>query len=334
MEALDTGDRLRFDTFEEAFAAPDPTPADDSPSSSTETPASETAATPADATAPPATETTAPAPDVPPRDEGPIPFERHKKVLEGARAETTAAKEELARLRDQLGWADGMDRQTLEEAFQLGRRYRTDPQGFVRQMLQDALADETVAPLIRSEAARALASGRQPTVAPDELAPDIPVVDEAGKVVGHSYSADRVLQIVKREVAQALHQHVDPLRQDLDTRRAQAQAEATTQAARDWSKKTYEWATQSLPDFEAHRAAIGERYAAYINADPEMDPIVAMVAGWKDVVGSTLGNVEQAKADAVAALKTKAAAGTVNPASAGVASTTRPTGFDDPSLQW
>lgn len=280
------------------------------------------AAQPADpSSAQPEAATTAPAGDgLTEGAQGPIPFTVHKTALENAR--TKEADRVRAEVQAQYGWAAGVDRSTAEAGMQIGRMFQQDRPGFIRQVLAEAMADQTLAPMVRSEAARVLGSRRQE--APADLSPDIPVMDAQGNMVAQTYSATRVQQIVQ----QALEQALQPLQQDYQQRQQRdqqvayaQQLESTTQDI--WSD------VSSLPGFADHKDEIAKVFAATPG-----DPGRALRAAWKQVVGPKVGVVDKVRADYQKELQTKAAASTVNPASAVIPATKRPRSFKDPSLKW
>ena len=284
----------------------------------------ETPAQPEAATTQPAETTTAQAPVHPSAEKtGPIPFDVHKTALENARTKA------VAEYKEKFGWAEAVDRNAYEEAARIGQLYQRDKPAYIRQVLAEAVNDPTLAPLVRSEAARVLGSRQQPT-APVDLTPDIPVVDEQGRVVSHSFSADRVKQLLKQEreaLKQELLGEIAPLKQDRETAQRQEQARKEQAQLQSTVTSLYEQATTDLPHFKEHEQEI----AAAFEKIPG-DPGTALYRAYAQVVIPKLTAAGQAKA--VEDLKTKAAASTANPASATVATTKRPKSFTDSSLKW
>ncbi len=308
-------------SFAEAFAT-------DATAASSQTPAPEGAATTAPAEGQATDSATSPS-----EPKGPIPFDVHKTALENARIK--AAEQAKQEFEQQFGWAKTVDRTAVEDAMRLGQLYQSDRAGYIRQVLGEAVADPTLAPLVRSEAARVLGA-RAPQ--PVDLSPDIPVVDNNGQVVTHTFSADRVKAIVQHAVQEALQKEVAPLKQDFQTRQdrdaaIQAQRELDTQV-----QDIYSEAIQMLPGFKEHEAEIAKVFDAMPPFDPNDQRAAdkALRKAWHQVVGSTLANRDQTRTQMLDELKTKAAAGTgsVNPAGAAVTATKRPTSFHDASLSW
>lgn len=284
----------------------------------------DTTAQPEAATTQPAETTTAPATTHTSEKTGPIPFDVHKTALDNARTKARAEVEA------ELGWAKTVDRAQVEEAARIGHMYQTDKPAYIRQVLAEALADQELAPLVRSEAARVLGSRPKEQTQTDELAADIPVVDENGRVVSHSFSADRVKQLLKQEresLKQELLGEIAPLKQreavakqQEHQRQEQAHIEKTVQTV-------YEQATSDLPMFKEHEAEISKAFA-----DIPGDPGTALYRAWAKVVLPKLEANNQSKT--LDELKTKAAASVGNPNAAVVATTKRPRSLTDSSLQW
>ena len=312
-------------TFEQAFAS-EGTAAE----SPTATPTIETAQTDsasADTRVPPA-EGDATA-DVHPNTEtqGPIPFERHKEILETWKQK--ARDEALTEWRSQYGWAEQVPREQLQTMNDWYQRAAQDPVTFALDLVDELSADQAHAPALRSHAARLLRAARQPAADPD-IAPDIPVMDAQGQVVSQAFSADRVKQLIAREVAKA----VNPLQEDVNARKQQEQRETYAREVQQFTKREssrIRASVEKLPHAKEHWQAIVAKAQTY----PEDIPVgEALRDAYYDVVGPLL--TDRAKSDVLDTLKTKAAAasGSVNPAGAAIASSKRPASFLDPNLQW
>jgi hypothetical protein len=254
---------------------------------------------------------------------GPIPFEVHKTALENARTKGAAEYKE------KFGWAENLDRSLIEETTKIGTLYRNDKPAFFRQLLAEAAGNPETLAVLRSESARFLAGARQQPAAVD-LTPDIPVVDDQGRVVSHSFSAERVKQLLKQErdsLKQELLGEIAPLKQDRETAQRQEQARQEQAHLQSTVTTLYEQATTDLPHFKEHEQEI----AAAFEKIPG-DPGTALYRAYAQVVIPKLNAASQAKA--LDDLKTKAAASTANPASAAVATAKRPKSFNDPALTW
>jgi hypothetical protein len=256
----------------------------------------------------------------PSEPKGPIPFDVHKTALENAR--TKAAEQAQQEFDSQFGWAKAVDRGAVEEAARLGQLYQTDRAGYIRQVLAEAITDPTLAPLVRSEAARVLGS-RQSQPQPAQTVPDVPIVNEQGQVVGN------LRDIVQAHLAEYAAKEIAPLKSDLQQRKAEADARKAHDELQTHVQDIYAEAVDLLPGFKEHEAEIAKVFATIPG-----DPAKAMRAAWKQVVGSTLANRDSVRTATLDELKTKAAASAVNPAQTAVTSTSRPKSFHDPSLKW
>ena len=258
---------------------------------------------------------TAPAPDqtgaLHPSTEGPIPFPVHKTALENARIK---AVEEW---RQQHGWAEQVDRASVLEAERLGSLYRQDRAGYVRQLLTEAAQDPTLAPVVRSEAARILGARH---AQPVDLSPDVPVLDEHGNVVTQTLSADRIQARIDAAVAKALGtfgETVKPLLTEREQRQAEAQAAEQARQLEVDVSDLYAEAIDVLPHFKEHEVAI----AQVMDTIPG-DPAKAMRQAWKQVVGPLLS--AKAKADVLDSFNKKVAAQTVDGSGKAASTPARP----------
>ena len=310
-------------TFTEAFASEGT--AVDSP---TTTPATETSTT--DSASAPATAApvqTATTPDVNPSTEsGPIPLDRHTAILANAREKAKA--EALAEWRQQYGWAESMPRDQVTAMSDWYQRAAQDPVKFAADLVDELAADPSHAPALRSQAARLLRAAR--AQAETDIEPDIPVLNDQGQVVSKAFSADRVRQLIAREVEKA----VNPLQQSQHQREQREQQETYQRQLQTFTRQEssrIRAAVEKLPHATEHWDAIVAKAKTYSEDIPVGE---ALRAAWAEVVGPLL--TARAKTEVLDTLKTKAAAaaGAVNPATAASATTTRPKSFHDPSLTW
>lgn len=312
-------------TMAQAFAA-DVAPVAASLPADTSTEGTTADSASADATVPPAISASE-TPINPSTDaaDGPMPLERHKKILDGVYKERDDAKTQLDGWKA-FEWAKSVDRTAVETAQKLGQLFQTDRAGYIRQLLSEAAADPQFAPIVRSEAARALAAGRGAQAPSFE--PDIPVYDNQGQLVSQTFSAGKVHELIKHSVAEALGKELSPLKADFESRQQREQAEQSQRDMHATTDKIYAHAREILPHFQEHEAEIGKVFGAMTGTDLQED----LHKAWKQVVGPKLS--AKATADVLDSLKTKAAATTVNPSSAVVAATKRPTSLTDKSLKW
>ena len=313
-------------TFEQAFSASEGTAADSLPATpATDSSQTDSASAPATG-APAATEA---ATDVHPgtEDQGPIPVDRHKAILEHARTE--ARDKAVAEWRQQYGWAEQVPREQLQTMNDWYQRAAQDPVAFALDLVDELSADQSHAPALRSHAARLLRAARAQSPEAD-ITPDIPVMDAQGQVVSQAFSADRVKQLIAREVAKA----VNPLNEDKKTREDREHHETYQRELQQFTKREssrIRASVESRPHAKEHWQAIVAKAQTY----PEDIPVgEALRDAYYDVVGPLL--TDRAKSEVLDTLKTKAAAasGSVNPAGAAIASSKRPASFFDPNLQW
>lgn len=295
------------------------TPTTDTSSTSSAAPSS------ADATAPPApgiTDTpTASAAGAPPQDRWPD-------ILNNARAKTRSEVE--SEFQQKYGWATQVDPQDIAKLQGWSQAYSADPVKWFAQTVADLKAAHPhLAPQLHSEAARVLAAARQtqqPTAPDVDFTPDIPVQDETGRVVAQTFSAEKVLRLIKQE-REANAQAVKPLQEERQTRLQQEQHAAQQRELNDTVQAIWEPAITELPHFKENIREIGKVFATIPG-----DSAQALHRAWWKVVGPQLD--AKSRATQLESLQTKAAASTVNPAGAVVASTRRPTSFNDPNLKW
>lgn len=246
---------------------------------------------------------------------GPIPFDVHHTALENAR--TKARDETLAEWRQQHGWAEQVDRAAVQEAARLGQLYSQDRAGYVRQLLTEAVLDPTLAPVVRSEAARIL--GQRQTKEPD-LSPDIPVVDDHGNVVSQTLSHERIQARIDAGIAKALStlgERFDPLLKDREARQATEQAAEQERQIDAWRDDVYSEAVDTLPHFKEYEAEIAKAMEAIPG-----DPAKALRKAWAQVVGPQLE--AKATSKALDSFKHKAAAQTVDGSGKAASTPSRP----------
>lgn len=236
-----------------AAAFPDmgePTGADSSP------------AHPASAEPPPAEATLPPAPaaeGASPTD-GPIPFERHKAVLENARKDAREAAEK--ELKQKYGWAERYDPQAVEQANRLYQWLQADPVQF-RAFLDQQL--QTMQPKVE-----------------EPPAPDLKAED--GTPVYSAPQMQKLLEWQRSQFEQQLDQRfqaeVKPMQQAHELARLDASAKATatsmlTDARQHWPRfgaleKTIKQIMVANPTVnlhEAYIAAFREEGVKQIEAD-------------------------------------------------------------------
>lgn len=259
-------------------------------------------ATPTDSTqtAAPATQAT-PSPITDNTSTGEPPKERWDDILKNARAKEREAA--LGEWRQQYGWAESVDRSQLQSMSEWFSLYQGDPADFLERAYQEALSHPVHGATVKSRVGRMMASMRQQqaTAAPD-LEPDVPVMNEQGQVVSRTFSAEKVKALVEHAIAQA----TSPFKEDLETRKTQAQqaeAKAHAEAQADADLQY----VKSMPMFEEHKADI----VAVFKANPKMTLRQAYDDVLKTKIFPSIGQKSEAKV--LSDLQQKANAQTVSP---------------------
>lgn len=240
----------------------------------------------------------------PSEPKGPIPFEVHKTALDNARTKAVADFRQTA---------------GIDDAVRMSQRINTDAPGFWRDYTTELLAHPTHGPAVRSDLARMFGGLRNPSQAPAvDLSPDVQITDAEGKVVGATFSADRVSAIVAKAVQDAIAKEVAPLKQE------SAKARAEREAA-DFSTKAAAHADSTLVDvldileISDATSADAKKLLAAVNAlmaqDARLPPEKAARQVFKTHVRPTLeGKAQQATLDK---LQQKAAGNTASSGGAG-----------------
>jgi hypothetical protein len=286
---------------------------------------------PADATTPPADAATSPDDAVAPPSAEPIPFERHKAILEAAYKERDDEKAKWSRLE----WADalvtaGKTPEQVREAVTLLDSLDGDYVGTLDRLFRIADQHPELQQHVRSLAGRWLGQSGPTTQAAEsdpEPQPDF-VEPNTGKPV---FSAERLKQWQDwqaRQLEARITQRFAPLvRAHEDTQnRARQQAELDRQAA---TLKAEFDRYAAKPHFQDHKAEI-------------LDLIKA--SGWKMSIGDAYNEVlltkvlptanQTAKAQQLAELRTQAAASSPKASSAATVTPADVRSFNDPRLKW
>lgn len=277
----------------------------------------------ADATVPPAT--AAPTDGNQPGAEakGEPPKERWDDILNNARTKTRAEVE--AEYKQKYGWAESVNPTEFQQIQQWARQYQSDPIAWFAQTAAELRQQfPHLAQNLHSEAARVLAGARSnpQQAAPTDIEPDIPVVDEQGRVVSQAFSADRVKQLIAHAVQDAIGKEVAPMKADFQSRQQQEQARQEQAQIESSVKSIYEQASSELPQFKENEAEIAKALAEIPG-----DPGTALYRAWAKVV---LPKYQaQSKADVLDSFKQKAAAKTEAPSAGAASPMTRPTNARD-----
>jgi hypothetical protein len=300
-------------SFADAFAA------DASPASTPSTPPTTTA----DAVVPPAAgDDTTPGQDRSPF----IPRER----FDAVHGERNTLKE----WKEQHAWAETVDRTAVAEAQRIGQLFANDKPGFIREVLADAVNDPSLAPLVRSEAARLLGS-RSPQAATAPPAVDmtpVPVQLENGQVIP-LYTADQ-LGALKQQWMQEMRTEFAPAQQTAEQFQKAAQHYERVQQADGFAKSFY-GDLSKLPGFTEHKEAIRQELGTTrLETDHPAEVRAAALAIYNRVVVPKLLAGRESKV--LEDLQQRAHAATsVNPGSAAPSSPRAITSFKDlPADAW
>lgn len=261
-------------------------------------PASSTA-TSATGSAAPATSapTQSVAPDSGGSQQGPLPYERHKAILDGAYAERDTAKRAAEEYKQRYGWAE---------------QFETNPYQFVEGWYDKLLDHPEYGPQLIARSARALASRRGAHQASAERPKaDVPIMDAHGNVTGYTYSDKQqdALDEWKWQQREAkLAERFQPLETMRKAIEEQAQVAHIHQQSEAYAKTTLNELRQR-PYFKEHESKV----KAALMAHPEWGDNVH--AAFNHVLVTeilpNLSTSEQAKV--VANLQNKANASTVAP---------------------
>lgn len=130
--------------------------------------------------------------------------------------------------RQKFGWAEKIKPAQLQEWGNLASRLTNDRVGFATDFLAELQQVDPAS--YNAIVARFGGQGRtaaQPAAAATtSLDPDVEIMDASGRVVGKTFSAERVQAILQKGIADVLGKEVQPLKQDLQTRQEQQKRDA------------------------------------------------------------------------------------------------------------
>ncbi len=295
-----------------------------SPSSDTLSPsdAASTAASPTE---------TPQSPEPPP---GPLPYERHKAILDKAYAERDTLKAQM----EALSWAQQVPADVAPRLVEMARRVQGDPVGFLVELATEVQNDPRHAAALRSHAAKVLgqrASAPQQAPADEEPGPDI-VVD-GHKWYSGEQQAKREAWLTRKlvsELGSVIDERVAPVA-TLAQRVADAERQQeTTKAANAFAATEFEKVSK-LPGFLEHRQAIGEAFSAEMAKIPleQQDQLAPVVL--RDVYHSVvLPTLAKTSAESVAkTLTAKAVKGSLGAQPTVAATSSRPRSMADALAQ-
>ena len=272
---------------------PPPSDSDATPVSTTDAPSTAGTETPEPAAVTATGETKPP---------GPIPFERHKAILENERKARQPLETELQSYRQREA--------QFREAEEFRRAFESDPGAYWTEIGDKLAATTEGQAFLRSQAGKWLRTGKAASAAdlPDDM-PDADLQDREGHEV---YSKGRMREVVswlRQHLKGELQAEIAPLTQQhqLNEQRAKAQQLATdvaqkaTTTLQAW-RTSPGWTKELEPQIKA-------RYADLLKAGHEAHEALGLA--YAQVVVPTLGQREQAKV--ISSLQSKTAATTVAP---------------------
>lgn len=216
--------------------------------------------------------------------------------------EVNARREAAEKWKEQYGWAESVPREQLEQMAQWYGRYQGDPGEFLEYAYNEALSHPVHGATVKSRIGKMLASLRAQQATPEKIEPGIPVMNDQGQIVGRTYTDGQIEQLLQQKLETAL----SPFKEDLDTRKTQAQKaqerahwESLADADIAYVKKR--------PFFAEHKAEILETF----KANPSMSLREAADHVLDTKVLPSYG--QKAEAKVLSDLQQKANAQTVNP---------------------
>jgi hypothetical protein len=231
---------------------------------------------------------------------------------------------ELKSWKEQHGWVEQIDQQRYQQLNEFYSGFNDpngDPINFMEQLLGRLSADPVHGPRLNSLVAKRLAAVRgqqaQPA-APTMPDPDVAITDGQGNVVGRTYSAEAQAQreaFLKQQWLQEIRNELAPVTKTVH----EVHAERAKLASESFASSAME-SFIKLPDFDAHKAEIGQRLKAMnLQTDDPTVLTLAVKAIYADVVTPKREQQISSKAQSqlLDNLQQKAAASTsVNPGSA------------------
>jgi hypothetical protein len=152
--------------------------------------------------------------DTTPR-EGFIPRDRFDEV----NTKKAELERQLAEYREKHGWAESVQRDQLEQMAQWYSRYNGDAGEFMESILQESLQHPVHGASVKSRLGRMLAQLRQQQSQPEPIEAGIPVMNDKGDIVARTFTDAQINQLLQQKLDAAL----SPFKEDLDTRKSQAQ---------------------------------------------------------------------------------------------------------------
>lgn len=177
--------------------------------------------------------------------QGPIPLEVHQKALENAR--TKASTEAVAQYREKFGWAEKIQPQQLQQMGQVAHQLATDPIAHVLKIISEIEQHPVHGP-----AWKARNGAAQPATATTEgsIDADVEIRDDQGRVVGKTFSDQKIAALIQKGIREAIGQEVQPLKTEYATRQAEAEKQRRTDLEKQQTETAHKQADQVLAEIE------------------------------------------------------------------------------------
>jgi hypothetical protein len=272
--------------------------------------------------------------------QGPIPYDRHKEILEGERKRAADAEAKWQRYQ----WAEeleksGIDAATARDLVQQ-RHWRADvesnPVAFIERLAESARQNPSIAPQLRSVAARILGQrvAGQPQGQPDASDPEPqPDYQDASGTPFMSVPRQREwFDWHSRQLKAQMQAEYAPL---IDERNQRVEAEKQHQAIQQQYTATYQGLEGELNELRQQPLFVEhfEKVKAFCKAQ---NFTVGPKDAWLHILHTdVLPNLSQTeRTKTVAELRTQATSSSVNPKGAATSTPGTANSFLDPSLKW
>jgi hypothetical protein len=272
--------------------------------------------------------------------QGPIPYDRHKEILEGERKRAADAEAKWQRYQ----WAEeleksGIDAATARDLVQQ-RHWRADvesnPVAFIERLAESARQNPSIAPQLRSVAARILGQrvSGQPQGQPDAADPEPqPDYQDASGTPFMSVPRQREwFDWHSRQLKAQMQAEYAPL---IDERNQRVEADKKHQAIQEQYAATLqdiEAEVNELKQWPMFNESL-EKVKALIRAKEfRIRPMAAYLHVLHTDILPNLSQTERTKT--VAELRTQATSSSVNPKGAATSTPGTANSFLDPSLKW
>lgn len=202
---------------------------------------------------PSASATTPPAAAQPAQDAaGTTPAAREPFIPRARFDEVNTQLGQLKEWKDKHGWAETVDRRSVEQATQIAQRFQQDPGGYIRDLLTEAVGNPQLAPIVRSEVARLLGQRPAAAPAPVDLTP-LPVEMTDGQT-RNLFTAEQLQAFVQQELAK-VREEFKPAMQSAAELQAEREDATAQRQAKDFATGAL-GELQALPGFKEHAKEI------------------------------------------------------------------------------